>query len=60
MFGQNVNLPQMMQAFGQFRNNYKGNPSAELQQLLQSGKMTQQQYEQLRNMAEQFSRMLPH
>lgn len=34
---------QMMQQFQQFRNNFQGNPKQEVEKLLQSGKMSQQQ-----------------
>ena len=34
---------QMMQQFQQFRNNFQGDPKQEVQKLLQSGKMSQQQ-----------------
>ena len=34
---------QMMQQFQQFRQNFQGDPKQEVQKLLQSGKMSQQQ-----------------
>ena len=45
---------QMMQQFQQFRNNFQGNPKQEVERLLQSGKMSQQQLNQLQAMAQQF------
>lgn len=45
---------QMMQQFQQFRNNFQGDPKQEVQKLLQSGKMSQQQLNQLQAMAQQF------
>ena len=45
---------QMMQQFQQFRNNFQGNPKQEVEKLLQSGKMSQQQLDQLQAMAQQF------
>lgn len=45
---------QMMQQFQQFRNNFQGNPKQEVEKLLQSGKMSQQQLNQLQVMAQQF------
>ena len=45
---------QMMQQFQQFRNNFQGNPKQEVEKLLQSGKMSQQQLNQLQAMAQQF------
>lgn len=53
------NMMQMMQQFNQFRNNFQGDPKAEVEKLLQSGKMSQQQLNQLQGMAQQFMRMMP-
>lgn len=57
---QNMQNPMqvMMQKFNEFRNNFKGNPQEEVQKLLNSGQMSQQQYNQLQNMATQFQQML--
>lgn len=51
-----MNPMQLLQQFQNFkqtfmRQNPTGNPQAMVQQLLNSGKMSQQQFEQLRNMA---------
>jgi len=48
----------IFQRFQQFRNAFKGNPQEQVQQLLNSGKVTQQQYDQAVKMANQFQRML--
>lgn len=45
---------QMMQQFNQFRSSFQGDPKAEVEKLLQSGKMSQQQLNQLQEMAKQF------
>lgn len=45
---------QMMQAFNQFRQNFQGDPRQKVQELLNSGKMSQQQYNQLSDMARRF------
>ena len=50
---------QMMQQIQQFRTNFQGNPKAEVQKLLQSGKMSQAQLNQLQAMAQQFQQFLP-
>lgn len=44
----------LMQQFNQFRANFQGNPQQMVQNLIQSGKMTQQQFEQYSQMANQF------
>nr|DAH19594.1 MAG TPA: hypothetical protein [Caudoviricetes sp.] len=49
---------QMMQQFQQFRQSFQGDPKAEVQKLLQSGKMSQQQLNQLQAMAQQFQGLL--
>lgn len=48
----------MLQQFMQFRQNFSGNAQQQVQQLLNSGKITQQQYDQAVRMAQQFQRML--
>lgn len=48
----------MLQQFMQFRQNFSGNAQQQVQQLLNSGKVTQQQYDQAVRMAQQFQRML--
>lgn len=45
---------QMMQQFKQFRSSFQGDPKAEVEKLLQSGRMSQQQLNQLQEMAKQF------
>ena len=51
---------QMMQQFQQFKANFQGDPKAEVQKLLQSGKMSQEQLNQLQAMSQQFQQFLPH
>ena len=49
---------QMIQQFMQFKQNFKGDPKAEIEKMLQSGKISQQQLNQVQQMAGQFQRML--
>lgn len=65
MLGGNSNLPalfsniqNMMQSLNQFRQNLQGDPKQQVQQLLNSGKMSQNQYNQLSQMATQIQNML--
>lgn len=51
-FNQN-NPMQMIQKFQEFKNQFQGNPQQMVQQLLASGKMSQAQYNQLVQMANQ-------
>ena len=53
-----MNPMQMMQAFTKFQNEFRGDPKAEVQKLLQSGRINQQQLNQLQAMAQQFQQML--
>lgn len=43
--------------FNQFKNSFKGNPQEQVQQLLNSGKVSQAQYNKAVQMAKQFQRM---
>lgn len=54
------NFAQMMQQFQNFKKSFQGDPRQEVQKLLNSGKMTQDQYNQLQGMAQQFMNILPH
>ena len=49
---------QMMQQFMQFKQNFKGDPKAEVEKMLQSGKISQQQLNQVQQMAGQFQNLL--
>ena len=49
---------QMMQQFQQFKANFQGDPKAEVQKLLQSGRMSQRQLNQLQQMAKQFQSLM--
>lgn len=48
------NMMNMMQQFNAFRQNFQGDPKQKVQELLDSGQMTQQQFTQLSQMAQQF------
>lgn len=52
------NMPPILQQFQQFRNNFKGDPQQAVQQLLNSGRITQEQYNQAVQTAQQLSRMM--
>lgn len=56
MYGGNPlgNIMNLINQFNQFKNNFQGDPRAQVQQLLNSGQMSQQQLNQLQNMAKQF------
>lgn len=52
------NMMDMMQRFMQFRQNYSGDPRAQIQQMLNSGQISQQQYNNAVQIAQQLQRML--
>lgn len=54
----NNNILQMVQQFNQFKNSFQGDAKAEVQNLLNSGKMTQEMYNKLQNTATIFSKFL--
>ena len=49
---------QMVQQFQQFKANFHGDPKAEVEKLLQSGRLNQQQLNQLQQMAKQFQSLM--
>lgn len=49
---------QMIQQLMQFKQNFKGDPKAEVEKMLQSGRISQQQLNQVQQMAGQFQHML--
>lgn len=48
----------LIQKFQQFRQSFQGDPKAEVMRLVQSGSISQQQLDQLQQMARQFQGML--
>nr|DAF46011.1 MAG TPA: Protein of unknown function (DUF2680) [Myoviridae sp. cthAo37] len=52
------NPMQMIQQFQKFKQQFTGDPKAEVQKLLTSGKLSQQQLNQLQSMAQQFQGLL--
>ena len=48
----------MMQRFNQFRQMFRGDPQQQVQQMLNSGRITQEQYNQAVQTANQIMRML--
>lgn len=51
-------MQQMMQRFQQFQQMFKGDPRQHVQQLLNSGRVSQSQYNQAVQMAQQLQRMM--
>lgn len=52
------NMQNMINQFNQFRQSFQGNPQQQVQELLNSGRMSQEQFNQLKQLADQFQGML--
>lgn len=52
------NIQNLVQQLNSFRQSVQGDPKQQVQQLLNSGRMTQSQYNQLSQMATQIQKML--
>lgn len=52
------NMQQLMQRFQQFRQAFQGNPQQQIQQMLNSGQVSQERYNQAYQMAQQFQKMM--
>lgn len=57
LYGQ-MNQGNIIQRFQQFQRMFHGNPQEQVQQLLNSGKVSQEQYNQAVQMANQLQRMI--
>ena len=64
LFGQNQNggsFPfNLIQEFNNFRSSFYGDPQQQVQNLLNSGRMTQEQFTQLSAMAQEFAKLINH
>lgn len=61
-FGSRTPLPggigNLIRQFRQFRASFQGDPRQQVQQMLNSGKMSQEQFNQLAGLANQFQHLL--
>lgn len=55
---QQSGMNNLMQQFLQFKQNFKGDPQQQVQQLLNSGQVSQEQYNNAVQMANQFKNLL--
>lgn len=51
-------MPPILQQFMQFKNNFQGDPKAQVQSMLNSGRITQEQYNRAVQMANQLMHMM--
>lgn len=54
----NNNMAGLLQQFKQFKEGFRGNPQQQVQQLLQSGRVSQAQYDNAVKMAQQLQGLL--
>ena len=54
----NSGFANMLSQFNQFKQNFQGDPKQQVQDLLNSGQMTQEQFNKLSQMATQFQNMM--
>ena len=52
------NVMQMMKQFNEFKNSFKGDPQQQLQEMLNSGKISQAQLNQYVQLAKQFQQFV--
>lgn len=52
------NIQNMLNRFNQFRQSFHGDPQQQIQQLMNTGKITQQQYNQAVQIAQQMMRFI--
>lgn len=51
-------MANMIEQFNQFKKNFKGDPKAQVQQMLNSGQITQEQFNKASQMANQMMRFM--
>ena len=51
-------MGQMLNKFNQFRSTFSGNPEAQVKQMIQNGQMSQEQFNQIAQMANQLYRFI--
>lgn len=54
----NTPVGNLISQYQNFRNTFKGDPQQKIQEMLNSGQITQQQLNQAQNMATQFKKLL--
>lgn len=52
------NMGQLMQQFMQFKNTFRGDPKQQIQAMLNSGRVSQSQYNQAVQLAQQLAQMM--
>lgn len=64
MFGNNPqagpfgNMTQLMNQYNEFKSSFQGDPKQKVQELMNSGQMSQEQFAQLSSMAQTFQQLM--
>lgn len=57
-FGMQSNISQIVNDFNNFKNNFKGDPRAEVEKMMRSGQLSQEQFNQYAQMANELSKYI--
>ena len=57
-FGMHNNISQIVNDFNNFKNNFKGDPKAEVEKMMRSGQLSQEQFNQYAQMANELSKYI--
>jgi major membrane immunogen (membrane-anchored lipoprotein) len=57
-FGMQNNISQIVNDFYNFKNNFKGDPRAEVEKMMKSGQLSQEQFNQYAQMATELSKYI--
>lgn len=57
-FGMQNNISQIVNDFNNFKNNFKGDPKAEVEKMMRSGQLSQEQFNQYAQMANELSKYI--
>ena len=57
-FGMHNNISQIVNDFNNFKNNFKGDPKAEVEKMMRNGQLSQEQFNQYAQMANELSKYI--
>jgi major membrane immunogen (membrane-anchored lipoprotein) len=57
-FGMQNNISQIVNDFNNFKNNFKGDPRAEVEKMMRSGQLSQEQFNQYAQMANELAKYI--
>ena len=57
-FGMQNNISQIINDFNNFKNNFKGDPKAEVEKMMRSGQLSQEQFNQYAQMANELAKYI--